>query len=186
MSRTPVTQVRTSHALTIKANGVTVGLINGWNPTQNRTVTAIYEVGQDNSGNIVEQAPGNITGLQVTIARFDTYFTRLEEAFGTPDLTLLTRQSEPFDVIERWGIPSPELVDRNRAEIAAGRDRSEIPSVFTNEERFLYQGCWFTSLGRNLRSDDNRIVNANATLVYTKKVRITGLFAGVANFNVPF
>lgn len=129
--------------------------------------------------------PGNITNLQVNISRYDTYVNRMERAFGTPDLVMLTRQNQPFDVIERWVIPDPELVSQNRGLIAAGARNSNIPSPFTNEERFLYRGCWFTSLGRTLRSDDNRIVNVSATLVYTRKLKITGLSGAVSTFNLP-
>lgn len=192
MGRTPVTQTRTSHAITIRSNGVTVGLINGWNPTQARTVTPIYEIGSEDSGNPDEYMPGNITGLQVNISRYDTYVSRMEQAFGTPDLVMLTRQNQPFDVIERWAIPDPILASLNKSftqtnvrQISIGENRvigirgAQIPSPFVDEERFLYKGCWFTSLGRNLSSEGNRVVNVDATLVYTKKVKMTGL-AGAA------
>lgn len=163
MALPPSTSTRTSHALTIKVLGQTVGFINGWNPTQSRTVTPIYEVGVDNSGNPVEYMPGNITGLNISINRYDIYKTRMEEVFGTPDLVMLTRQSEPFDVHEIWRFPFDDQ----------------------NTERFIYAGCWFTSLGRTIRSDDNRIINVNATLVYTKKMKGTGIAGGVADFRLP-
>ena len=152
----PATLVRTSHSLSIQANGTIVGLINGWNPTQNRAATPIYEVDISSSGGPVEYMPGNVTGLNITINRYDIYNKRMEEAFGTRDLVMLHRQSEPFSVIEKWIIPE---------RFGGG------------EERFIYDGCWFTSLGRTLRSDDNRIVNVNATLVYVKKQKVTGLAA---------
>jgi len=160
MSYVPGTQVRTSHALTIKVSGVTVGLINGWNPTQARTVTPVYEVGEDDSGNPVESVPGNVTGLTIAVGRFDTYKKRMEEAFGTPDLVMLTRQNQPFDVMEIWA-------SRN----------------FQVDERFIYQKCWFSNLGRTLRSDDNRVVNVNATLVYTKKLKVSGVIGDVLSFS---
>lgn len=176
MAKIPITRVRTSHALTIKANGITVGLINGWNPTQGRTVTPIFEVGIDDSGNPVENMPGNMTGLQITISRFDAYISKMEQAFNTPDLTMLTRQNQPFDVMEVWKLPIESA-------LTIGQEAS-VSSPFVNEERFLYNGCWFSNLGRTLRSDDNRIVNVNATLFYTKKVKITGIAGSVVNFNI--
>lgn len=187
MPRVPVTRVRTTHALTIKANGVAVGLINGWNPTQGRAAAHVFEVGTDNSGNPVEIVPGNINGLTVSINRFDTYRRRMETAFGTPDLVMLTRQNEPFDVIESWALPGDVqfavgagLTTRT----SEGGLPIEVSSPFTDTERFIYQGCWFTSLGRTLRSDDNRIVNVNATIMYTKKMKVTGLAGSVASFNL--
>lgn len=174
MARPPVTQVRTSHALTIKANGITIGMINGWAPTQSRTITPIFEVGSDDSGNPAELAPGNIQGQQIAVSRFDTYKDRMEMAFGTPDLMMLTRQTEPFDVIERWVVPNDQLAAAN-------------PNVtpFIDEERFLYQSCWFSNLGRTLRSDDNRLVNVSATLVYTKRLKLTGLSASAFGIRLP-
>ena len=191
----PATLTRTSHAVTIRANGVTVGLINGWNPTQNRTVTGIYEVGTDGSGNPVEYMPGNATGLQISVSRYDLYALKMEEAFGTPDLTMLTRQSEPFDVLEVWRFPfevdTTRGTERGRAVIGgiasvlslgilpAIAGAVDTPTAIT-KERFVYRGCWFTSLGRALRSDDNRIVNVNATLVYTQKLKVSGLSSGIS------
>lgn len=166
MPRVPITSIRTSHALTIKANGVTIGLINGWNPTQSRTVTPIYEVGADDSGNPVENMPGNITGLSISISRFDTYLLRMEQAFGTSDLVMLTRQNQPFEIFEDWVGPNTTINNINLADF---------------RERFVYTGCWFTSLGRTLRSDDNRIVNVNATLMYVKKLKVTGIIAQTAD-----
>ena len=151
----PTTAVRTSHAITIKVNGTTVGMINGWNPTQGRTVTPIFEVGVDTSGIPVECMPGNVTGLTISISRYDVYTLQMERAFGTADLTMLSRQSEPFSVIESWTAPDG------------------------SQERYIYDGCWFTSLGRGLRSDGDRLVNVNATLMYTKKMKVIGITAGL-------
>ncbi|MCK5612104.1 hypothetical protein KAR91_60090 [Candidatus Pacearchaeota archaeon] len=181
MGRTPLTKVRTTHALTIKVNGITVGLINGWNATQGRTITPVFEVGTDDSGNPVELAPGNANGLTLSVSRYDAYIRRMEEAFGTPDLTMLTRQNEPFQVIEAWAIPNVQNRNNFVNQVNAGSVSRETlnlkigdVSAFTDQERFIYEGCWFTNIGRTLRSDDNRIVNSNATLMYTKKQKISG------------
>lgn len=205
MSRVPITRVRTSHALTIKVNGQSIGLINGWNPTQGRTATPVFEVGTDGSGNPVETVPGNANGLTVTITRFDAYVRRMEEAFGTRDLVMLTRQNQPFDVMEVWKIPNisdgyNRLVNNGGFTPAASAQSVEnsifgdlnvavkfandAPSPFTGEERFIYRGCWFTSLGRTLRADDNRIVNVNAVIAYTLKQKVTGSFGRALSFNI--
>lgn len=187
MTRIPITKVRTSHALTIKANGITVGLINGWNPAQGRTVTPVFEVGTDDSGNPVENMPGNMTGLQIAISRFDTYSRKMEQAFNTPDLTMLTRQNQPFDVMEAWLLPTGVVFSAGPGitqTTSAGPLPITTSSPFSDEERYLYSGCWFSNLGRTLRSDDNRIVNVNATLIYTKKVKITGVSSEAYGFSL--
>jgi len=164
----PSTIVRTTHSITIKVNGQTIGMINGWTPAQSRTITPIFELDISGSGNPVECMPGNIGGLTMAVNRYDIYTKRMEETFGTPDLVMLTRQSEPFVITEIWNIPGT-----------------------TDQERYLYNGCWFSSIGRNLRSDDTRIVNVNASIMYTTKQKVTGIFGKAIeaiskqNWNLP-
>lgn len=147
----PQTLVRTSHALTISANGIVIGLINGWNPTISRTITPIYELRTRTSGDPVEKLPGNVTGQTIAVQRYDLYTSRMEIAFGTPDLMMLSLQDAAFDVRERWVVPP------------------EGPGSDGTAEQILYTGCWFSNIGKNYRSDGDRIVNVNATLEYTKR-----------------
>lgn len=144
----PQTLVRTSHSLTIRANGQTIGLINGWNPTISRTITPIYEIRTRTSGDPIEKVPGNVTGQTIAVQRYDLYIQRMESAFGTPDLMMLSTQDLPFTVVERWQFP----------ESAGG-----------GIEIVRYDGCWFSNIGKNYRSDGDRIVNVNATLEYVKR-----------------
>lgn len=145
----PDTLARTSHSLTIKVNGVTVGMINGWNPQQSRDITPIYELNVETSGLPLENIPGNVRGLTVGINRYDLWASRMEQAMGTVDLTMLSNQKAPFAVVEVWSKPDG-----------------------TNEA-WEYTGCWFNNLGRNLRSDDNRIVNVNASLTYVYRRKLS-------------
>jgi len=149
----PQTLVRTSHSLTIRANSQSIGLINGWNPTISRTITPIYEIKTRTSGDPLEKVPGNVTGQTIAIQRYDLYKGRMETAFGTPDLMMLSLQDAPFDVIERWIFP-------------------DSAAVGGGTEVIRYEGCWFSNIGRNYRSDGDRIVNVNATLEYVKRVLV--------------
>lgn len=146
----PGTLVRTSHALTIRVNGECIGLINGWNPTISRTITPVYEIKRETSGDPVEKLPGNVTGQTIAIQRYDIYLTRMEQVFGTPDLMMLSLQQNPFTVQERWRFPVTDAVPGGT-------------------EIINYSGCWFSNIGRNYRSDGDRIVNVNATLEYTRR-----------------
>lgn len=144
----PDTLTRTAHSLTIIVNGKPIGLISGWSPQMSRAVQPIYEINAETSGLPYENIPGNVTGLTISVTRFDLWTAKMEEAFGTTDLTMLSHQQSPFSVQEKWSKPD---------------GTSEI---------YEYSGCWFTSLGRGLRSDDNRLVQVNATLVYLYKKKI--------------
>lgn len=163
----PETIVRTSHSLTIKANGFTVGLINGWNPTIGRTITPVYQIatrgsvdggGFVPSGDPVEKVPGNVTGQTIAVQRYDLYKGRMEVAFGLQfsgvpeqDLMMLSNQLRGFTVDEVWEYPDDQ---------GGGT------------ERVAYNGCWFSNIGRNYRSDGDRIINVNATLEYTKRRKV--------------
>lgn len=142
----PQTLVRTSHSLTIIAGGTGIGLINGWNPTISRTITPIYELNTRTSGDPFEKLPGNVTGQTIAVQRYDLYTSRMEVAFGTPDIMMLSLQDTAFEVRERWQFPDGTI------------------------EGIIYQGCWFSNIGKNYRSDGDRIVNVNATLEYTKRI----------------
>lgn len=144
----PQTLVRSSHSLTIRVNGESIGLINGWNPTISRTITPVYELRTRTSGDPLEKVPGNVTGQTIAIQRYDLYVSRMETVFGTRDLMMLSLQDAPFSVLERWVFP-------------------DSPAVGGGTEIIEYQGCWFSNIGRNYRSDGDRIVNVNGTLEYT-------------------
>lgn len=144
----PETLTRTSHAITIKYNGQTVGLINSWAPNQQRTITPIYELNVETSGLPVENVPGNVTGLTIQVNRYDVWTERLEQVFGSQDLVMLANQKSPFQIEEYWTKPDNTL------------------------EVWRYEGCWFSNIGRSFKSDDNRVVLVNATLQYVYKRKI--------------
>ena len=172
----PATLARTSHSLTIKVGGVIVGLINAWGGAQSRTITPIYEVGEVDSGNPVENMPGNVAGLTLAVSRYDIYKTRMEEAFGTPDLVMLTRQNQPFDVMEVWSFPLGRYHLYPYGAPEAGTPRTISSQTV---ERFVYQKCWFSNLGRTISATGDRIINVTATLVYTKKLKVSGATSSI-------
>jgi hypothetical protein len=152
----PNTVSQLSHALAIRANGQTVGTIHEWTPRQTRTITELYEFGQITAGTggvqpggpgePYEKVPGNVSGMEIGVNRYDVYTTQMEAAFGTPDLTMLSRQFDPFTVTESWKSP-------------------DGTQDYTNS----YLGCWFSDLGRTFDAKGDRTVNVNATLHYTRK-----------------
>jgi hypothetical protein len=143
----PNTLVRTSHALTIRASGITVGVIQSWGPGQNRGVTGIYEINVDTSGEPIEKVPGNVGGLTIQVSRYDLYSRRMEAAFGTPDVEMLGSQANPFQVLELWRFPD------------------------NTQEGRVYTGCWFSNIGRTYSATDARLVLVNATIEYTRRLR---------------
>lgn len=142
----PQTTIRSDHAISIRVGGETIGRIQDWTPQQNRTVTPVYELNSDNSGTVIENVPGNIGGLTVTVNRFDLYTARMEQVWGPNfNIQMLTDQTIALEITERWQRPDGSV------------------------ESWLYRGCWFTSLGRNHSAVGDRITKVNASLMYVTK-----------------
>ena len=145
------TTIVSAHSITIQAgNGNTViGAIQSWHPQSTRDATHVYELNSATSGAPVDIVPGNVKGLTIAVSRFDIYNKRMEQAFGTTDLVMLSDQTAPFDVFEWWQY------------------------VGATSVKWHYLGCWFNSLGRTLQSNDDRIVKVEASLTYLSCVKVT-------------
>ena len=141
----PYTGIRTSHAISIRVGSTTIGQIQTWAPTQSRTITPAYELRSESSGEVTENVPGNITGLTIQVSRYDLFTSKMEEVWGTSKaLWMLSSQLIPLTVEEKWSNPNNVV------------------------EKFVYEGCWFSQLGRNMQAQGDRIVLVNATLAYVK------------------
>ena len=144
----PATETRTSHSIAIKLNGSTIGMISSWSPSAARAIGQVYELNPNSSGMPYENVPGNVSGLTLSISRYDLWTQRLENVFeGTPGnsvLRMIWDQQAPFSVVESWTYPDGTM------------------------ENWTYAGCWFSSIGRTIRSDDNRVVQVNASITYLR------------------
>ncbi len=159
--RTPYTATRSDHAMTIQCEGTVIGHIQEWTPQQSLTVTPVYQIGPTKegipSGSVVENCPGNISGLTIGINRYDLYLDRMETIWGPGFyIEMLTDQFKPFTVTEKW---------LSITNVAEGT---------TSTEKWQYTGCWFTSLGRTHSAQGDRITKVNASIMYAKKEKISG------------
>lgn len=162
----PNTVTQSTHAVTIHANNTIIGAINQWSPEQTLAVNAVYQFGSpqgpygDEFGAPYEKVPGNISGQTITVQRYDLYTQQMEQAFGTTNaLDMLSSDlGQPnggtghvLTIREFWLMP----------------ESSPVSSY-----NILYHGCWFSRIGRTLSATDDRIVNVNATIEYTRKERV--------------
>ena len=92
-------------------------------------------------------------------SEFEKYGALLTNTLGSErqartDMQMLSDQNNFFLVTERWVYPN-------------------FPGgVSGGSEVWQYTGCWFSNIGRNYRSDGDRIVNVNATLMYVRRNKI--------------
>ena len=74
----------------------------------------------------------------------------MEQVWGTSKaLWMLSSQLNPLEIEEKWRNPDSTV------------------------EKFLYEGCWFSQLGRNMQAQGDRIVLVNATLAYVRMRPLT-------------
>lgn len=141
--------VRTGHSIRIKtAAGLTIGLIQNWSPGHDRDITPVYEINAETSGLPIHNVPGNVKGLEIKVDRYDLYTSRIEQAFGTPDMTMLSDQSVPIWIQESWTYPDQGTT-----------------------ETWKYTGVWFKHVGRTISATDDRIIKVSASLIYLRKER---------------
>lgn len=151
----PNTIAQLSHAMVIRVGGQTIGALNEWNPRINRTLTDLFEFGPvtgpfaQNPGEPFEVVPGNVSGMQVDVRRWDLYSQQAETAFGTPDLTMLSNQFSSFGMREVWS----------------------TPGNLNNYSR-VFGGCWWQDIGRTVDAKGDRTINAGGTIRYTRRDKI--------------
>jgi hypothetical protein len=148
--------------MTIHANGTMIGAVSEWSPEHSLDIAAVYEFGQVTGpyghefGAPYEKVPQNISGQTISISRYDIYTAQMESVFGTVDLQMLS--SDPgmanggtghLDLRETWHTPGG-----------------------TNNYSILYQGCWFSRIGRTMSASGDRIINVGATVEWTQRRRV--------------
>lgn len=156
----PNTISQLSHAMVIRttgSTGSTVGALNEWNPRINRTLTDLYEFGPvtgkyaSNPGEPFEVVPGNVSGMQIDVRRWDLYNEQVETIFtgASQDITMLSNQFDAFGLREVWN----------------------SPGALNNFVR-IYAGVWWQDVGRTIDAKGDRTVNAGGTLRFTRRDKV--------------
>lgn len=168
----PQTKVVSNHGLLLyftpwNGSPILVAGIFQWDDNQSRQITPMWDFGnsirgendvQAISGEPFEAMPGNTSNTTVTINRYDVYTKRFEQAFGTRDLDMLTKQKAPL-----------------RAEAFIHQPDNTL--LFTR----TYYGVWFQTKGTRHDAKGDRIVQVNATAFFTRlRDSKTGAGGGIA------
>lgn len=156
------TKTQSSHSMTIWANDtIMVGAINSFRSGVTMGATPVREFGNVTGpygiepGTPYETVPGNVEGLTLSISRYDLFTSQMERAWGTADLQMLSNDpgraetgTGHLTIVEKWVKPDG------------------------TKYRIIYDGCWFTRIGRTLQTTGDRIVNVEAEVAYTRKYRV--------------
>ena len=136
-----------------------VGAVTEWNPAHDRDINPVWEFGQVTTGTDdiraepgepYENVPANVRNMRIAVQRYDLYTAQMETAFGTTELEMLARQDRPFKLREFWSTPNGQF-------------------DFT----YIYYGCWFNNLGRTHSASGDRIVKVAASIMFTRRRKIT-------------
>ena len=149
-TRIPHTKATVSYGYTISANGVPIGTLQGFNPTQNRPLDRVREI-MNEIDDIVEIVPGR-TDLTIAIDRLETYDKNFFEAMGYATYEDLSQITTPILIMEE--IRNPVT--------GAGR-------------KIQYQDCWFTSWGKTIR--EGTITVTETVSVFPTRIRVSKISA---------
>jgi len=162
----PNTRTATSHSIIIRTDrGIKIARIQSWAPAQSRTIDAIYEVNAETTGEPIERVPQIVGTNRISVSRYELYSKHIGEAFGVPtlsnkefgssaeggaedDLFSLALQFKPFNIREIWRDP------------------------FGGIRAYAYLKAWFSDWGVTISATDDRIIKANATIEFTRRIRL--------------
>jgi len=144
MTRIPTTKSVVSYAYTIKANGIKVGNLQGFNPSSNRSLERVREI-MNELDDTKEILPGR-TDFQISIDRLETYDQAMMEAFDYPSFDFLHEIISPIDIIE---------------EIQGPQGKVRI---------IQYQDCWMQSISKTVR--EGTISVTESVTLWPTNVRI--------------
>jgi len=122
----PNTQSVVSYAYTIKANGVEIGTLQGFNPSANRTVERVREI-LNTLEDTFEIVPGR-SEFKITIDRIETYNKNVIKALGYNVFgESIAQIRDPITIVEQITGPNGE------------------------SRQIVYDRCWITSWSKTVQ-----------------------------------
>lgn len=159
----PQTQTKTSFGLTIHAvvngrRGV-IGAVHEVGMSQSMEVDEEYEVNSLGGQKPRELVPQSLRGRKMTLKRYDLYSATLEQVFGQPELLTLTDQLYPVSLRLSWK-------NVQNSQIASLVNNIPLMSVYE------FTNCVISDLSRTVSAEGDRIVGADATVVWSNIVKL--------------
>jgi hypothetical protein len=156
MARLPFTNSEVWYAYSITLNGVKVGTLRTFNPTNTRTHEYVREIAT-NGGQIYEGVPG-VTDYTIRLEKVRLYNRTLHDEFGilTNDIQ---NQIRAVDIREEVHLPLD--LQNNSVNGPAEQDTGD-----NGVKIVTYEACWITDWGKT-------VSNTAITVVETMTVKPT-------------
>lgn len=143
------TVTRTSHSVTIRSGGRTIGAISAFEVNRSKDIKENFYLSPLPSGEPQEIIPLNTKDRKIKISRYELYRRPFEDRFGDFDLVKLSNQRNKFSIMEK-------LVDS------------------TNRSKVIgYSNCFFISLGYKYASDGEMVVMVDGEIVFGERLLIS-------------
>lgn len=143
------TVTRTSHSVTIRSGGRTIGAINSFEVSRSKDIKENFYISPLPSGQPQEIIPLNTKDRKIKISRYELYRRPFEDRFGDFDLIKLSNQRNRFSIMEKLVDPT------NRSKVIG------------------YSDCYFISLGYKYASDGDMVVMVDAEIVFGDRTLIS-------------
>ena len=167
------TMAITSTNIEVFANGMRVGFVQSFSPSESRPIIKVQELGTEG---VVQSVPSNTQGGQLSIARFAVYNGNLFNAIGgtttgkfmDADLSYSNNHnrgehgifSNPFKTLKDQRVP---LEFKVKTIMPTGT--SDVPQYYVE----TYLDCWLSSYSRTIAANTITITE-NATVQYSDVV----------------
>ena len=145
----------TSTNISIYSNGMKVGFVQSFSPSEQRTITPVQELGTEG---VVQMVAGNTNGGTISVSRFAVYNSNLFDALGITN-TGSTVVNNPFKTLKDQRVPLEIRVQTHKSD---GSYDTEV-----------YIDCWLTNYSKTIASSTVTI-NESCTISYSDVQFIPG------------
>ena len=185
MGDDPARMAYTTTNISVFVNGMRVGFIQSFNPSEQRQITPVQELGTEG---VVQMVPGNTNGGQISISRIALYNSDIWNAMGlTPTGKFTLRDDQINDAAFKrqdsgtYGNPFRTLKDqRVPLEI---KTHTILPNI-SQEAAYveIYRDCWIQQYQKSIAAN-NVIITENVTVQYSDLTSQVLLGSGAAVTN---
>ena len=159
MPRLPNTKSEVFYSYVIQIDGINVGTLQEFNPSQSRTFDHVREI-LTNGGEIKEIVPG-VPTYSISLNKVRLYKDNLLDAFGILAQDI-QKQVQAIDIIETMWTPAE---DRENSSVTGPAEQDGTGAI---GRTITWGQCWVTEWGKSVSSTGSVIVIDNMTVQCTK------------------